>query len=167
MFKARNSQVQQITSTLARLHLEEGLTVILIERRLAAVASLARARGIGGRRSHRGRWSLRYSPDQQTAPGIPGQRYPWLDAGRGVEATDLTPAPDDGHPLVTLRQVTAGYGGPPAVSGLDLACCCSRTGSPSIARAAIRPEAEAWTSPRVMPAPSPQAYSPPTSVSSC
>jgi energy-coupling factor transporter ATP-binding protein EcfA2 len=113
--------VRQITATLARLHQEEGLTVILIEHRLAAVASLATRVVL----MDEGRIVDDGPPDTvlTNKPRLAslGLRYPWLDAGRRVEATDLASASDDGHPLVTLRQVTAGYGGPPAVSGLNLA----------------------------------------------
>jgi energy-coupling factor transport system ATP-binding protein len=50
-----------------------------------------------------------------------GLRYPWLDVGRRVEPDDLEETSNEEQPLVTLRQVTAGYGQGPVLSGLDLA----------------------------------------------
>ena len=114
--------VEQITATLARLHRVEGLTVILIEHRLAAVAPLATRVMLmdAGRVVADGPPAAALSDKTQLA--TLGLRYPWLDAQRRIEAADLGPSPVDGQPLVTLRQVTAGYSrGQPVLSGLDLA----------------------------------------------
>ena len=112
--------VRQITSTLAHLHQKEGLTVILVEHRLATVASLATRAVL----IDEGCIVDDGSPDavltNKSRLACLGLRYPWLDVGRRVEATDPSPASDDGYPLVAMRQVTAGYGGPPVVSELDL-----------------------------------------------
>lgn len=113
--------VEQITSALARLHRDEGLTVILIEHRLAAVAPLA-TRVIlmdAGRIVADGSPTAVLTDKRQLA--TLGLRYPWLDVGRRVEPADLEPSPAEGEPLVTLRQVTASYGRQTVFSGLNLA----------------------------------------------
>jgi energy-coupling factor transport system ATP-binding protein len=112
--------VRQITATLARLHREEGLTVILVEHRLAEVASLI-TRAI---LMDEGRILDDGSPDavltNKARLASLGLRYPWLDVGRRVETADISPVQDGGYPLVTLHQVTAGYGGPPVVAELNM-----------------------------------------------
>jgi len=113
--------VEQLTTALARLHHELGLTVILIEHRLAAVAPLATRAVLmdAGRVVADGPPSAVLA--DKTCLRTLGLRYPWLDVGRRVEPDDLDEAPDEGQPLVTLRQVTAGYDREPVLSGLDLA----------------------------------------------
>jgi energy-coupling factor transport system ATP-binding protein len=103
--------VKQITSTLARLNREFGLTVIIIEHRLAALASLSTRVVLmdGGRVVADGSPSVVLSDKAQLA--VLGLRYPWLDMDRRIEPDDLAPLPAGEEPLVALRQVTAGYGG--------------------------------------------------------
>jgi energy-coupling factor transporter ATP-binding protein EcfA2 len=113
--------VEQLTSALARLRREHGLTVILIEHRLAAVAPLATRVVL----MDVGRIVADGSPatvlaDRAQLKAL-GLRYPWLDSGRRVEPGDLAKLPATGEPLVALRQVTASYGRQPVFSGLDLA----------------------------------------------
>lgn len=118
--------VEQVTSTLARLHRREGLTVILVEHRLAAVAPLAtRAVLMEG-----GRVVADGSPaavlNDKTRLVSLGLRYPWLDVDRRVEPADLERLSPDDAPLVALRRVTAGYpdkrdGQQHVFAGLDLA----------------------------------------------
>jgi energy-coupling factor transporter ATP-binding protein EcfA2 len=112
--------VEQITSTLARLHQEQGLTVIVIEHRLAAMAHLATRAVLmdGGRIVADGSPTAVLTDEAQLA--TLGLRYPRLDVGRRVEAGDLDRPATSGEPMVTLRQVTAGYD-EPVLSGLDLA----------------------------------------------
>jgi len=113
--------VEQLTSALARLHREHGLTVILIEHRLAAFAPLATRVVLMGP----GRIVANGSPTAVLADKAQlkalGLRYPWLDVGRRVEPADLAPSLAEGEPLVALRRVTAGYSRQPVLSGLDLA----------------------------------------------
>ena len=113
--------VEQITSTLAHLHREEGLTVILFEHRLAAVAPPATRVVLmdAGRIVADGSPSAVLADKRQLA--ALGLRYPWLDVGRRVEPADLDSPPAEGEPLVTLRRVTAGYGQQPVLSELELA----------------------------------------------
>jgi energy-coupling factor transport system ATP-binding protein len=107
--------VEQITSTLARLHQREGLTVILIEHRLGAVVPLAT----------RAVWM---EAGRVVADGAPaavlGARTPWETSWQGVGRQSQPE--NSGAPLVALRQVTAGYPGwrngqRHVFSGLDLA----------------------------------------------
>ena len=113
--------VEQVTATLARLHRERGLTVLLIEHRLAAVAPLASRVVLldGGRVVADGRPSSVLA--NKACLRTLGLRYPWLDVGRRVEPGDLDKAPPEGEPMVALRQVTAGYGRQPVLSRFDLA----------------------------------------------
>jgi energy-coupling factor transporter ATP-binding protein EcfA2 len=113
--------VEQVTSTLARLQREHGLTVILIEHRLAAVAPLATRVVLmeSGRIVADGDPSSVLTDKTQLA--ALGLRYPWLDVGRRVEPTPADRPPDAGEPVVALHQVTASYGRQPVFSGLDLA----------------------------------------------
>lgn len=113
--------VEQLTSALARLHQEHGLTVILIEHRLAAVAPLATRMVL----MDAGHIVTDGSPaavlaDRAQLKAL-GLRYPWLDGGRRVEPGDLAKLPARGEPLVALRQVMASYGRQPVFSGLNLA----------------------------------------------
>jgi energy-coupling factor transporter ATP-binding protein EcfA2 len=113
--------VAQVTSALDRLHREHGLTVILIEHRLAAVAPLATRAVLmdAGRVVADG--PPRAVLADKTCLAALGLRYPWLDVGRRVEPADLDRAPAGGDPLVTLHHVTTGYGRQRVLSGLDLA----------------------------------------------
>ncbi len=114
--------VEQITATLARLHREEGLTVILIEHRLAAVAPLVTRMVLmeGGRIVADG------GPDTLLADkellARRGSRYPWRDAERRLACApqETGAAPAEGEPLVRLRNVTAAYGKQTALAGLNL-----------------------------------------------
>jgi energy-coupling factor transporter ATP-binding protein EcfA2 len=103
--------VEQITSMLARLNRELGLTVIIIEHRLAAFAPLSTRVVLvdGGRVVADGPPHVVLSDKAQLA--LLGLRYPWLDVDRRVEPGDLAQPPAGAEPLVALRQVTAGYGG--------------------------------------------------------
>ncbi len=120
--------VEQIADTLARLHQEEGLTVVLIEHRLAAVAPLATRvvlMDAGPSAQLRG-CAADGAPQEvlgnkQTLAKL-GLRYPWLDAERRLESAPAEPMPSQStQPLVQLREVTAGYGRHTALSGLNLA----------------------------------------------
>jgi len=114
--------VEQLTAALACLHREHGLTVVLIEHRLAAVAGLAtRAVLMDG-----GRIVADGPPpavlNDKTCLKTLGLRYPWLDVGRRVEPAELDESPMTGEPMVTLRGVTAGYErNRDVLSGLGLA----------------------------------------------
>jgi len=113
--------VKQVTAALARLHRDHGLTVVLIEHRLAAVAPLATRAVLmdDGRVVADGHPSAVLA--DKTCLQTLGLRYPWLDVGRRVEPGDMEPVTDGREPMVTLRQVTAGYGRQAVLSGLDLA----------------------------------------------
>ena len=113
--------VEQVTAALARLHREQGLTVILIEHRLATVAPLATRTVLmdAGRIVADGH-PTNVLTDKACLATL-GLRYPWLDVGRRVEPGDLDRPPAAGDPVVALRQVSAGYGRQPVLTGLDLA----------------------------------------------
>ena len=113
--------VEQVTSTLARLQREHGLTVILIEHRLAAVAPLAtRVVLMDAGRIVADGPPAAVLTDKMRLKAL-GLRYPWLDVSRRVEPADLERLPADGDPLVALRRVTAGYGRRQVFSELNLA----------------------------------------------
>ncbi len=113
--------VERLMAALARLHREHGVTIILIEHRLAAAAPLATR-------------VILMDEGRVVADGLPravltdkaqlarlGLRYPWHDLGRRVEpGGTLSPQPGV-EPLVALRRVTAGYGNHRVLSDLDLA----------------------------------------------
>ena len=114
--------VEQIASALTRLHRDEGLTVILIEHRLAAFKALATRALL----MKDGRIVADDSPRAVLADKAKlatlGLRFPWLDIDRRIEADDLdAPPPPTVAPLVALRQVTAGYGRRTVLSKLNLA----------------------------------------------
>jgi energy-coupling factor transporter ATP-binding protein EcfA2 len=113
--------VEQLTSVLAQLHREHGLTVILIEHRLATVAPLATRMVL----MDEGRIVADGSPpavlNNRAQLKAMGLRYPWLDIGRRVEPSKLAPSRVRSEALVALRQVAAGYGGQPVLRALDLA----------------------------------------------
>jgi len=114
--------VEQITTALARLHREEGLTVILIEHRLASIAPLATRMLL----MESGRIVADGKPGALLADkeilGRLGLRYPWLDEERRLEyapeETDTASAKE--APLVRLRNVTAGYGRRTVLTGMNL-----------------------------------------------
>ncbi len=110
---------REVTATLARLN-EAGVTIVIIEHRLGAVAHLARRTVI----MHQGR----VVADGPTT-AILGRR--WLLRRLGLRRpTDELPedwhalvvpaAPPAGAPLVQLKGVTAGYGRTTVLRGLDL-----------------------------------------------
>ncbi len=113
--------VERLMAALARLHREHGVTIILIEHRLAAAAPLATR-------------VILMDEGRVVADGLPrtvltdkaqlarlGLRYPWHDLGRRVEPGDSGSRQPGVEPLVALRRVTAGYGNHRVLSDLDLA----------------------------------------------
>ncbi len=113
--------VEQLLAALERLRNEQGVTIILIEHRLAAVASVATR-------------VILMDRGQVVADGAPwallsdrallatlGLRYPWCDVGRRVDPVGPAPRPHGDEPLVALRGVAAGYGRHRVLDGLDLA----------------------------------------------
>lgn len=112
--------VAQIVATLSRLHREAGVTVIVIEHRLAAIAPLASR-------------TILLAQGKIVADGTPaavldkhqlarlGLRYPWLDRLRRIEPAILPPSSDGRPPLVTLHRVTAEYQrGRPVLHDLEM-----------------------------------------------
>ncbi len=112
--------VEQVSQTLIRLNRERGVTVILIEHRLAAVAMLATRAVLidAGRVVADGPPDTVLGDKRQSA--ALGLRYPWFDVGRRIAPGDLTPWVAPAEALVTLCDVTAGYDGHPILSNLDL-----------------------------------------------
>ncbi len=113
--------VEAIAATLARLHREQGLTVVLVEHRLAAFARLATRVVLleAGRVAADGAPAAVLADKARLA--ALGLRYPWLDAERRAEPVGPVQRPAGEVPLVALRQVTAGYGRRAVLVGLDLA----------------------------------------------
>ena len=113
--------VEQVVATLGHLHREQGLTVLLIEHRLAAVASLATRAVLldGGRLVADGAPEAVLSDKARLT--MLGLRFPWLDASRRAEPAGPVQPPAGTAPLVALRGVTAGYGREPVLADLDLA----------------------------------------------
>ncbi len=113
--------VDQVTATLSRLHRQAGVTVVVVEHRLAAVAPLATR-------------VILLAQGQVVADGAPvdvlgdkhwlaqlGLRYPWLDRARRIEPAALPISLDGRPPLVALRRVTAEYQrNQPVLCDLDL-----------------------------------------------
>lgn len=115
---------EQVLSTLARLQREEGLTVLVIEHRLHALAGLADRVLLmrAGRIVADGHPAEVFADKARLAEL--GLRYPWPGGGRDVRSSmserDTSP-PDGLRPLVTLRGLEAGYGRRRVLHGLDLA----------------------------------------------
>jgi energy-coupling factor transporter ATP-binding protein EcfA2 len=132
--------VEQVMSTLARLH-QQGLTILVIEHRLHAVVPLVRrvllmqsgrivADGqpedvfaiptspplVGG--TEGGLTALRPSSGQAL-----GLRYPWrfADLQSAIRNLQATPPPPGAYPLVAIQGLEAGYGRRTVLQGLDLA----------------------------------------------
>jgi energy-coupling factor transport system ATP-binding protein len=113
--------VEQLLAALQRLRREHGVTVILIEHRLAAVASVATRVVL----MDRGRIVADGAPgailSDRSLLAMLGLRYPWCDVGRRVDPVGPAPRPHGDEPLVSLRGVSAGYGKHRVLDGLDMA----------------------------------------------
>lgn len=113
--------VEQLLAALERLRREHGVTVILIEHRLAAAASVATRVVL----MERGRIVADGAPgallSDRALLAMLGLRYPWCDVGRRVDPVGPAPRPHGDEPLVALRGVSAGYGKHRVLDGLDLA----------------------------------------------
>lgn len=113
--------VEQLLAALERLRREHGVTVILIEHRLAAVAPVA-TRAIF---MDRGRIVVDGAPgallSDRALLAMLGLRYPWCDVGRRVEPGGPAPRPHGDEPLVAFRGVSAGYGRRRVLDDLNLA----------------------------------------------
>ncbi|GAB4505934.1 MAG: ATP-binding cassette domain-containing protein [Anaerolineales bacterium] len=113
--------VEQLLLALERLRREHGVTVILIEHRLAAVAQAATRVVL----MDRGRIVADGAPgailSDRSLLAMLGLRYPWCDVGRRVDPVGPAPRPHGDEPLVALRGVSAGYGKHRVLDGLDLA----------------------------------------------
>ena len=120
---------EQVLSTLVQLQREEGLTVVIIEHRLRAIAGLADRVLLmqEGRIVADGRPEEVFADRQRMA--AMGVRYPWHDLAWHGLAGDLSThfpedvtVPDaDTQPLVGLRGVDAGYGRRRVLRDLNLA----------------------------------------------
>jgi energy-coupling factor transport system ATP-binding protein len=112
--------IAQIAEALRRLHRERGMTIVVLEHRLAPLAPLATR-------------VLLMDAGRIVADGAPGAilgdrprlsalglRFPWLDAGRRVDPGVLIERETEAEPLVSLVGVTAGYDGHTVLEGLDL-----------------------------------------------
>jgi energy-coupling factor transporter ATP-binding protein EcfA2 len=125
--------VEQVMSTLARLNQEWGLTILVIEHRLHAVAPLADRALLmqGGRIVADGRpedifTALRpfdFAQGRLCSGQALGLRYPWRFADLQSAISDLqfTPPPSGVHPLVAIQGLEAGYERRMVLQGLDLA----------------------------------------------
>jgi energy-coupling factor transporter ATP-binding protein EcfA2 len=128
--------VEQVMSTLTRLHRQQGLTILVIEHRLQAVFPLAERVLLmqGGRIVADGR-SEDVFADRERLIAL-GLRYPWMESGgwrvengeRRVEIVggEASPTIQPPHhltarPLVAIRGLEAGYGRRTVLRGLDLA----------------------------------------------
>jgi len=113
--------VEQLLGALERLRREHGVTVILIEHRLAAAASVATRVVL----MERGRIVADGAPEvllsDRALLATLGLRYPWCDVGRRVDPVGPAPRPRGDEPLVALYGVSAGYGRHRVLDGLDLA----------------------------------------------
>jgi len=120
--------VEQVMSTLARLH-QQGLTILVIEHRLHAVVPLAdRVLLMQG-----GRIVADGQPEDvfaiPTSPPLVGGteggrlRYPWrfADLQSAICNLQAAPPPAGAHPLVAIQGLEAGYGRRTVLQGLDLA----------------------------------------------
>lgn len=113
--------VEQLLAALERLRQHHGTTIVMIEHRLAAVASVAtRAIFI-----ERGRIAADGAPgallSDRALLATLGLRYPWCDVGRRVDPIGPAPRPYGDEPLVALRGVSAGYGKHWVLNDMNLA----------------------------------------------
>jgi energy-coupling factor transporter ATP-binding protein EcfA2 len=115
--------VEQVMSTLARLHRQQGLTILVIEHRLHAVAPLADRVLLmrGGRIVADGRPEDVFADRERLI--APGLRYPWrlADLQSAVCGLQFVPPPPGGHPLVAIQGIEAGYRRRTVLQDLDLA----------------------------------------------
>jgi energy-coupling factor transport system ATP-binding protein len=115
--------VEQVMSTLTRLNQEWGLTILVIEHRLHAVAPLADRALLmqGGRIVADGRPKDVFAEKGRLS--AMGLRYPWRFADLQSAISDLrfTPPPSGIHPLVVIQGLEAGYERRMVLQGLDLA----------------------------------------------
>ncbi len=113
--------VELLLVALQRLRREQGMTIILIEHRLAAVAPVATRVIL----MDRGRIVADGAPgallSDRSLLALLGLRYPWCDIGRRVDPDGPAPRPRGGEPLVALRGVSAGYGKHRVLDSMDLA----------------------------------------------
>jgi len=115
---------EQVLSTLARLQREEGLTVVIIEHRLRAIAGLADRVLL----MQEGRIMADGPPEEVFADrqrmAAMGVRYPWHGKEGDLSKhfpKDVTAPVGDVQPLVALRGVDAGYGRRKVLRDLSLA----------------------------------------------
>ena len=115
--------VEQVMSTLARLHRQQRLTILVIEHRLHAVVPLADRVLLmrGGRIAADGRPEDVFA-DKEWLNTL-GLRYPWrfADLQSAICNLQSTPPPPGIHPLVAIQNLEAGYGRRTVLQGLDLA----------------------------------------------
>jgi energy-coupling factor transporter ATP-binding protein EcfA2 len=121
--------VEQVMSTLARLH-QQGLTILVIEHRLHAVVPLARRVLLmqGGRIVADGQPEDVFADPLTSPPQVGGTeggrlRYPWrsADLQSAICSLQATLPPPGAHPLVAIQGLEAGYGRRTVLQGLDLA----------------------------------------------
>jgi energy-coupling factor transporter ATP-binding protein EcfA2 len=115
---------EQVLNTLLHLNRSHGLTILVIEHRLHALAGLANRAIL----MHEGRIVLDGRPDQVLSDKALlarlGVRYPWHLIERGYREylpDSIAPPPTDVAPLVTLQGVVAGYGRQMVLHDIDLA----------------------------------------------
>jgi energy-coupling factor transporter ATP-binding protein EcfA2 len=126
--------VEQVMSTLARLHRQQGLTILVIEHRLQAVVSSADRVLLmrGGRIVADGRPEDVFAVPPTSPPRVEGTegglsvlrlRYPWrsADLQSAICGLQFAPPPPDASPLVAIQGLEAGYGRRTVLQGLDLA----------------------------------------------
>jgi energy-coupling factor transport system ATP-binding protein len=126
--------VEQVMSTLARLHRQQGLTILVIEHRLQAVVSSADRVLLmrGGRIVADGRPEDVFAVPPTSPPRVGGTegglsvlrlRYPWrfADLQSAICGLQFAPSPPDASPLVAIQGLAAGYGRRTVLQGLDLA----------------------------------------------
>jgi len=139
--------VEQVMSTLARLHRQQGLTILVIEHRLQAVFPLADRVLLmqDGRIVADGRPEDVFTVPPTSPPLVGGTegglitlglRYPWMEDGDerwemgdgrwemvGGKASPTTQPPNHPttYPLVAIRGLEAGYGRRTVLQDLDLA----------------------------------------------
>jgi energy-coupling factor transport system ATP-binding protein len=117
--------VEQVMSTLARLHRQQGLTILVIEHRLHAVVPLADRLLLmqDGRIVADGRPEDVFA-DKERLSGL-GLRYPWRFADLQSAICNLQSPPSrrsaDASPLVAIQGLEAGYGRRTVLQDLNLA----------------------------------------------
>jgi len=122
---------EQVMSTLARLHREEGLTILVIEHRLPVVVPLANRALLmqGGRIVADGRPEDVFTDEERL--NTLGLRYPWMETGdwrmeifKGEANPTIQPPHHptipSAHPLVAIQGLEAGYGRRTVLRDLDL-----------------------------------------------